>query len=114
MNNRTVRMFSAMIIVALLMFVGDVIWSHASRTASVAQPGSAQVSAHAISLDQASIIAQDTAPHVAIIGVATLTSYNGTDAYAVPMDTGMIYVQATTGRVLANTLMVALGGAEQN
>jgi hypothetical protein len=114
MNTRTIRMFSAMAVAVLLLFVGDVIWSHSGTTASGVLPSDTQAPAYAISFDQASVIAKDTAPYAALAGAPTLVSYQGTDAYAVPMDAGMIYVQANTGRVLVNTVAVAVGGAQQN
>jgi hypothetical protein len=114
MNTRTVRMFSAMAVAVLLLFVGNVIWSHTGTTANGALPSETHAPAYAISLDQASVIAKDTAPYAALTGAPALVSYQGTEAYAVPMDVGMIYVQANTGRVLLNTMAVAVGGAQQN
>jgi hypothetical protein len=107
-------MFSAMVVAILLMFVGDVIWSHSSSTAGVAQPVAVQRAAYPISLDQAGIIAQDTAPRATIIGTTTLTNYQGTVAYAVPMDMGSIYVEATTGRILANTVAAATSSSQHD
>jgi hypothetical protein len=106
-------MFSAMIVAMLLMLVGDVIWDVLFNTPSVAHPSVAQSRAYPISFAEAGVIAQDTAPRAAIIGDPTLTSYEGAVAYAVPMDAGMIYVEATTGRVLANLAAVAATGVQQ-
>jgi hypothetical protein len=108
MHTRTVRMFSAMIVAIGLMFVGDVIWNISTSTAGVNSSPS-----YAISFEQAQIIAQDTAPRAALTGAPTLTSYAGTVAYAVPMDIGMMYVEADTGRVLAHGALAATSGAQQ-
>jgi hypothetical protein len=102
MNTRTVRMFAAMLVAIGLMFVGDVIWSFSRSPVDGPQP------TYPISSDQAGIIAQDTAPRATIIGTPVLTSHRGTVAYAVPLDTGTIYVEATTGRVLVNTVATAV------
>ncbi|MEI7771061.1 MAG: PepSY domain-containing protein [Chloroflexales bacterium] len=112
MNTRTVRMFSAMMVAVVLMFVGDVIWSHTSSTASVAQPGAVQSRAYAISPDQAAIIAQDTAPGATITDAPMLITYQGTVAYAVPMDARTLYVEAATGRVLPDSAVVAASSTQ--
>jgi hypothetical protein len=103
MKTRTARMFLAMIVAIMLMFVGDVVWSFSGSTI-----GSPQQATYPISSDQASIIAQDTAPKATVIGTPTLTRYQGTVAYAVTLDLGMIYVEATTGRILVNTVSTAM------
>lgn len=99
-------MFSATIVAIMLMFVGDVIWNLSGGAADVAEQPT-----YPISLHQASVIAQDTATSATVVGSPTLTSYQGAAAYVVPMDAGTIYVEATTGRVLSNTVSAtAVGG----
>lgn len=104
MNTRTLRMFSSMLVAIVLMFAGDVVWNFFDDTTSAVE-----TTTYAISLTQASSIAHDTEPHAVIAGDATLTSYQGTVAYAVPMNVGMIYVEADTGRILANTTVEVVG-----
>jgi len=103
--NRTVRMFSAMVVAIALMFAGDVVW-----TISGGAIGTTQEITYPITLRQASIIAQDTAPNATLIGTPTLTSHAGTVAYVVTLDAGAIYVEATTGRILVNTVATAMSG----
>jgi hypothetical protein len=103
MKTRTARMFSAMVVAIMLMFVGDVVWSISGSTI-----GSTQQTTYPISFDQASTIAQDTAPKAIVIGTPKLISYQGTVAYVVTFDRGMIYVEATTGRILLNTVSTAM------
>jgi len=110
MNIRTLSMFSVVIVIVMLLFVGGLLWNHSNRMVGDVQPSMTQASAYPISLSQASIIAQDTAPHASIIGTPMITSYQGISAYVVPLDAGTIYVEATTGRVLANKVAVAVGG----
>jgi hypothetical protein len=87
----------------MLMFVGDMVDILFFGTAVSSQPP-----AYAISPDQAGSIAQDTAPRAMIVEAPVLTSYNGTAAYAVTLDTGEIYVEASTGRILRNTASAAM------
>jgi hypothetical protein len=96
-------MFSATLVAIMLMFVGDVIYNFSGSASSIAQQPT-----YPISFEQARGIALDTAPRAAIIGAPTLTSYEGAVAYAVPLDAGTIYVEATTGRVLANLASEAM------
>jgi hypothetical protein len=110
MKTLTARIFSLVLVAFMLVLVGEVIFSHSASSASVANPVVVQAPAYPISVDQASIIAQDNAPRAAIIGAPTLTSIQGSAAYAVTLDVGTIYVEATTGRVLANTVAVASSG----
>jgi uncharacterized membrane protein YkoI len=89
------------------MFVGDVFDGLFFRPVV-----SSQAPTYAISAEQASSIAQDTAPRATIIEAAVITSYNGTSAYAVTLDTGEIYVDASTGRILLNTVSAAMSGGQ--
>ncbi|MEI7643353.1 MAG: hypothetical protein WCJ55_03495 [Chloroflexales bacterium] len=104
MNTRTVRMFSATIMAIMLMFVGDVIWNVSGGADVADQPTYPILARHAV------IIAQDTVPGAKIVGTPALSSYEGTAAYAVSLDAGTIYVEATTGRVLVNTVSTAMSG----
>jgi uncharacterized membrane protein YkoI len=84
------------------MFVGDVIWGLSGGVASFTQTPE-----YPISHQEASSIALDTAPSATLAGEPELTSYKGAVAYKVPLDLGTIYVEATTGRILANTAATA-------
>jgi hypothetical protein len=94
---------TATIIAIMLMFVGNVVDILFFGTAVSSQPRT-----YSISPDQAVTIAQDTAPRATIIKAPVLTSYDGTAAYAVTLDTVEIYVQASTGRILRNTASAVL------
>ncbi|MEI7769618.1 MAG: hypothetical protein WCI67_06505 [Chloroflexales bacterium] len=102
MNSRTARMFSAMVVAIMLMFVGDMAWNLSGGTI-----GSVEPATYPISLHQASIIAQDTAPSATLVGTPEIASYHGAVAYVITLDTGRIYVEATTGRILVNTVSTA-------
>jgi uncharacterized membrane protein YkoI len=45
-----------------------------------------------------------------MVGTPTLTSYEGSVVYAVTLDTGTLYVDAKTGRILANMVSEAISG----
>lgn len=55
-----------------------------------------------ISPEQAALSALDVAVGSRLRATPTLLTLAGTQAYAVPLDTGTVYVDATTGRVLRN------------
>jgi hypothetical protein len=103
MNTRTTRMFSATLVAIVLMFAGDVI-----EGISGGMSGSTQPPSYAISARLAGIIAHDTKPKATMVGTPTFTSYAGSPAYAVTLDTGTLYVEANTGRILANTVSEAI------
>ncbi len=105
-NNRTTRMFASMLVAIMLMFAGDVVWNVSGGSSDVTLPS------YAISLHQAVVIAGDTAPKAMIIGTPDLVSYEGTVAYMVTLNAGTIYVEATTGRILVNTVSTAMNGGQ--
>ncbi len=100
-------MFSAMLVAIFLMFAGDVVWNVSDNATSAVE-----TPAYSLSFAQADSIARDTEPHAVIVGDTTLTNYQGSVAYAVPMDAGVIYVEANTGRILANMTMGAMGAGK--
>lgn len=55
-----------------------------------------------VSADQAGTLAISGAPGATLSGTPTLVSYQGIVAYEVPLSTGMAYVDATTGQVIAS------------
>ncbi|NNJ12721.1 hypothetical protein EKD04_020560 [Chloroflexales bacterium ZM16-3] len=82
----------------------------AAQPASIttaAQPASittaAQPATYPVSADQAGTVALASAPGAAISGTPALVSYQGAVVYEVTLDTGLVYVDATSGQVLANT-----------
>ncbi|MEI6777107.1 MAG: hypothetical protein WCK70_09405 [Chloroflexales bacterium] len=107
-NTRTTRMFASMIVAIMLMFAGDVVWNISGDGSDVTQ------SSYPITFHQALIIAGDTAPHMTVVGTPDLISYKGTTAYAVTLNTGAIYVEATTGRILLNTVSTAMTGGQSH
>lgn len=57
---------------------------------------------YAVSPEQAAAIALRVAPGASLTGQPGLVSFQGTDAYEVQFDSGMIYVDANSGKVLYN------------
>jgi hypothetical protein len=112
MKTIVTHLFSATLVAVLLLVVIDVIGSRVSGAASNTQPSVAQPDTYHISFDQAGVIALDHAPTAVIIGTPALTSYQGAVAYAVSMDTRVIYVEASTGRVLANIAALSTRGGD--
>jgi hypothetical protein len=98
-------MFSATLVAIMLMFAGDVIGSLSGGLIGSTQPPNYPISARL-----AGIIAQDTEPKATMVGTPTLTSYEGSVVYAVTLDTGTLYVDAKTGRILANMVSEAISG----
>jgi hypothetical protein len=76
-------------------------------SAPAAQPASAttvaQPATYPVSADQAGTVALASAPGAALSGTPALVSYQGAVVYEVTLDTGLIYVDANSGQVLANT-----------
>ncbi|MBX0327208.1 PepSY domain-containing protein [Oscillochloris sp. ZM17-4] len=114
MNKRTTRMLAAVGAAIILVLVGVVI-ANRPKSADVApqpamtaapQPAIATVSqqgSYPISPEQASGVALAGAPGATITGAPMLVSYQGATVYEVTLDTGMIYVDATSGQIIANT-----------
>jgi hypothetical protein len=120
MNRRTTRLIVAAAAAIILVVIGIVVMNRSSSTggspqpavaspqSAVAspQPASATVSQsgnYPVSTDQAGTIALASAPGATMTGAPMLVSYQGAIVYEVTLDTGMVYVDATSGKVLANT-----------
>nr|WP_290670511.1 PepSY domain-containing protein [Ardenticatena sp.] len=79
-----------------------------AQAAAVAQPQPATANTepaipqYPVTAAQAAGIAQSVANGAALTGQPELVLFEGTPAYEVPFDRGMIYVDATTGAVLYN------------
>ncbi len=58
-------------------------------------------SSYAISADQAGTLALNNAPGSSLNGTPGLVTYQGIVAYEVPLSTGMAYIDASSGQVLA-------------
>ncbi|NNJ10116.1 hypothetical protein EKD04_007235 [Chloroflexales bacterium ZM16-3] len=98
MSSRTTRLFFSTLAAIILVFVADgLIILYANL------PSMTKQESYNISFQNATVIAQDNEPTATVIGAPTLITYAGTPAYEVMLDRGMIYVEANTGRVLANT-----------
>jgi hypothetical protein len=65
---------------------------------------------YAISVDQAGVIALAGAPGVTLTGTPAIVTYQGVVAYEVQLSTGMAYVDAATGQVLAAPAATGTGG----
>jgi hypothetical protein len=113
MNRRTTRTLAAVAAAIILVVIGIVVANRSSSTGSSPQPvvaspqpasaTVAQPSNYPVSTDQAGTIALASAPGATMTGAPMLVSYQGAIVYEVTLDTGMIYVDATSGKVLANT-----------
>lgn len=70
-----------------------------------AAPGAERPAAptYPVSADDAASIALTTAPGAALTADPRLVNVNGTAAYEVALDQGMVYVDATSGQVLYNS-----------
>jgi hypothetical protein len=128
MNTRTTRITSAVITAIILVAIGAFVANRSGDTASSPQPTSAPAAQPAsvtaaaqpasvtaaaqpvtspvtypVSADQAGTAALASAPGAALSSTPALVSYQGAVAYEVTLDTGLVYVDATSGQVLANT-----------
>ncbi len=79
--------------------------SQSANTAVVPPVGTsaAQQGTYPVSADQASTNALADSPGATITGAPMLVSYQGAIVYEVTLDTGMVYVDATSGLVVAST-----------
>ncbi len=98
MRQRTTRTFLAMMIAITLVFVSDGISILYANISSVIQ-----LKEYPISFKNATSIALSHEPDARALGQPVLVSYAGMMVYEVTLDTGRIYVDAETGRVIANT-----------
>jgi hypothetical protein len=98
MSGRTARFFFGTLLAIILVFVADGLIILYANLPSITRQES-----YPISFQNATAIAQDHAPQATVLAPPTLISYAGTTAYEVLLDRGLIYIEAKTGRVLANT-----------
>ncbi|WP_129626121.1 PepSY domain-containing protein [Candidatus Oscillochloris fontis] len=125
MNARSSRTIVAVGVALVLIVIGVVISNQGSRTApTTTQPTSVapaiipttQATApvinatsvpsnsYAVTADQAGSIALATAPGTTLQGTPVIVTYQGATVYEVTLDTGMVYVDATSGQVVASTV----------
>lgn len=98
MLSRTARTFLGTLAAIILAFAVDGVIIYYVNLPQPVDPAS-----FPIQTKHATTIAQDKAPNATVIGEPTLVTYGETYAYEVPLDRGLIYIEASTGRVLANT-----------
>ncbi|NNJ13712.1 PepSY domain-containing protein [Chloroflexales bacterium ZM16-3] len=113
MNTRRTRTIAAVVAAIILVLIGVVIANRPSNTSSTPsttttapQPAIATIAqqgSYPVSPEQASGVALASAPGATITGAPMLVSYQGAIVYEVTLDTGMIYVDATSGQIIANT-----------
>ncbi len=88
-----------------------------AATAPASNTTSAPTNSYAVSADQAGTIALATAPGTNLQGTPVIVTYQGATVYEVTLDTGMVYVDATSGQVVASTLpnsTTTNGGGERD
>ena len=76
-----------------------------STASDAAVPGTAD--AFAVSAEQAAAIAQQAVPGAAVSGTPELVLFQGTPAYEVVLDAGVVYVDAQSGAVLFSEVVPA-------
>jgi hypothetical protein len=109
MKTHIAHIFWAMLMAIALMFASDLVGDIYDSVSSAFQPPIEQKQlvivpgSYPISFKNASNIAQDKAPSATVVSEPKLMIYQDTVAYEVTTDLGMIYVEANTGRVIANT-----------
>lgn len=113
MSGRTKRILAAATAAIILVLIGIVVANRPGSTATTPapevaapQPASAtagQADTFPVSSDQAGSIALSSAPGAAITGAPMLVTYQGAIVYEVPLDSGMVYVDATSGQVVGDT-----------
>lgn len=125
MSSRMTRILAAAVTAIVLVLIGIVVANRSGSTATGPAPAntapqttSATLSpaeSFAVSSDQAGSIALASSPGATITGAPMLVTYQGAVVYEVALDTGMVYVDATSGQVVANTAATsataASGGA---
>ena len=117
MNQRTALLIATALTAFLLVVGGGLTISipTASASAAKATPAMAQPAALAvaqpappatISANQAATIALAAAPGTALASTPEMVNYQGVVAYEMLLDRGAVYIDATSGQVLANSVAV--------
>jgi hypothetical protein len=89
--------------VIILVPIGSVVANYERGTDTSSQTtnaSAAYVGTYPVSTDQARAIALASAPGATMTGAPLLVSDQGTAVYEVTLDTGMVYVNATSGHVV--------------
>ena len=116
MHSRASRTLASIIAAIILVLIGVVIAKRPIATggapapAAAAQPGDTtreQQGGYMVSADQASSIALASAPGATVTGAPMLVSYKDAIFYEVTLDTGMVYVDVTSGQVITSTAVTA-------
>lgn len=98
MLNRTTRTFLGTLVAIILAFAVDGLIIYYVNLPQPVNPAS-----FPIKTKNATTIALDHARGAVVIGEPKLVDYGTTYAYEVTLNQGLIYVEASTGRVLADT-----------
>lgn len=106
MLSRTTRTLLGTLAAVMLAFAVDGAIIYVVNLPKQAEPQS-----FSITPGHATTIALDHARDATVIGEPRLIAYGDTHAYKVILDRGMIYVEASTGRVLANTSKAPTAGS---
>lgn len=69
---------------------------------AAATPTASAAPAVPVSMEQAAALALQAAPGAVLNGSPRLVSFQGVTAYEVPLDKGLVYVDAQTGQILYN------------
>ncbi len=86
-----------------------------SAAGSTATPDAAQASnqpatpAYPVSPDTSASIALQAVPNSYLIQTPDLVSFQGTVAYEVTLNSGLVYIDATTGQILYNSALAVSG-----
>jgi uncharacterized membrane protein YkoI len=118
MKQHATLIISFIITAFLLVLIGGVTASLMSSDTSQAEPRAAPTTSSApdaappttsstpaepgITADRAALIALDAAVGTRLLHDPELVNFEGSTAYEVPLDQGMVYVDAQTGTILAN------------
>jgi hypothetical protein len=108
---RRTHTFIALAVIILLVPISSVAASYYYRSA-LTSPGAssatvARLGSYPVSADQASAIAVASSPGATMTGAPMLVSVADAAVYEVTLDTGMVYVDATSGHVLSNVAINA-------
>jgi uncharacterized membrane protein YkoI len=117
MKQHATLIISVIITAFLLVLIGGVTASLMSSDTSQAEPRAAPTTSSApdvapttsstpaesaITSDRAALIALDAAVGARLLHDPELVNFEGSTAYEVPLDQGLVYVDAQTGAILAN------------
>lgn len=122
MSQRMALVFAGGITAFILVLLGGVILTvrltDNVQARSAAQPAPAQPAAGsskpqtALNADQASQVALNMAPGARVANPPDLVNFQGTVAYEITLDQGVVYVDANNGRVLSSTLNSFTGSGQ--